>query len=111
MNEPLALIDLIRQEVDAAVDVILTAATAGLRELPGISKSETAAAERLERHLLQILESCAFQDLTGQRLQQLGALLNDGPSSAAPSDPLLNGPALQGQGLDQAAADRLFSGS
>lgn len=108
MSEALAILGLIRQEVEAAVDVILTAATAGLQELPAIRKSDAAAAESLERHLLQILESCAFQDLTGQRLEQLGVALDDGPSLSCPSDPLLNGPALQGQGLAQAEADRLL---
>lgn len=108
MGEPLAILGLIRQEVEAAVDVILTAAGAGLQELPAISKVDAAAAERLERHLLRILESCAFQDLTGQRLQQLGALFNGDLSASGPQDPLLNGPAPEGQGLDQAAADRLF---
>ncbi|WP_332656094.1 hypothetical protein [Brevundimonas sp.] len=108
MSEPLAILGLIRQEVEAAVDVILTAAGAGLQEMPAISKVDAAAAERLERHLLRILESCAFQDLTGQRLQQLCALFNDAPSTSRPQDPLLNGPAPEGYGLDQAAADRLF---
>lgn len=108
MDESLTILDLIRQEVEAAVDVILTAATTGLLELPAISKCDPAAAERLERHLLQILESCAFQDVTGQRLQQLEAMLGSGSSPAGQPDPLLNGPALQGQGLDQAAADRLL---
>lgn len=108
MGEPLAILGLIRQEVEAAVDVILTAAGAGLQEMPALRKVDAAAAERLERHLLRILESCAFQDLTGQRLQQLCALFNDAPSTSGPQDPLLNGPAPEGHGLDQAAADRLF---
>ena len=108
MNESLTTLGLIRQEMEAAVDVILTAATAGLQELPAISKYDPATAERLERHLLQILESCAFQDLTGQRLDQLAAMLASAPSPSSPPDPLLNGPAPHGQGLDQATADRLL---
>ncbi|MBA3050528.1 MAG: hypothetical protein KKG54_03795 [Alphaproteobacteria bacterium] len=108
MSEPLALLELIRQEIEAGVDVILTAATAGLQELAAISEGDAAMAGRLEAHLLQILEGCAFQDLTGQRLEQLGAMLGDQPSAGRRADPLLNGPALRGQGLDQTTADRLL---
>lgn len=108
MSDPQETLSVVRQEIETAVETILTAATAGLQELPAVSKCDAATAERLERHLLQILESCAFQDLTGQRLEQLGGALRGEPSPARQPDPLLNGPALHGQGLDQAAADRLF---
>lgn len=56
-----------------------------------------------------MLEACAFQDLNGQRLDLLAALLRD-EATVGISDPLLNGPASDGQGLDQDAADRLLSG-
>lgn len=108
MSDPQAILSLVRQEIETAVEAILTAATAGLQELPAISERDAAMAERLERHLLQILENCAFQDLTGQRLEQLAGALGTGPAPVPQSDPLLNGPAAHGQGLDQAAADRLF---
>ncbi|MDP3370162.1 MAG: hypothetical protein Q8R45_10650 [Brevundimonas sp.] len=108
MSDPQETLSVVRQEIETAVEAILTAATAGLRELPAISNCDTAAAERLERHLLQILESCAFQDLTGQRLTQLGGRLSGEASPDRQPDPLLNGPALQGQGLDQSTADRLL---
>ncbi|MFA4892511.1 hypothetical protein [Brevundimonas sp.] len=111
MSDPQETLSVVRQEIEAAVESILTAATAGLRELPAISTCDPATAERLERNLLQILESCAFQDLTGQRLEQLAAMLGDDPSPAGRPDPLLNGPALDGQGLDQATADRLLQES
>ncbi|MDI6623699.1 MAG: hypothetical protein QME55_03130 [Brevundimonas sp.] len=106
MGDPQEILSVVRQEIETAVEAILTATTAGLRELSTIS--DAAAAERLERHLMQILENCAFQDLTGQRLEQLRATLADGDATAARSDPLLNGPGLPQQGLDQAAADRLL---
>ncbi len=108
MSDPKAILSLVRQELETAVEAILTAATAGLHELPAISVHDGAAAERLERHLLRILESCAFQDLAGQRLEQLAGALGGEPPPVRQSDPLLNGPAPHGQGLDQAAADRLF---
>ncbi len=108
MTDPNEVLSVIRQEIETAVEAILTAATAGLRELPTVSGGDVAAAARLERHLLQILESCAFQDLTGQRLDQLAARPGGELSSAGRADPLLNGPGLPQQGLDQAAADRLM---
>lgn len=109
MNEPREIVVAIRQEVEAAVDVILTAATDGLQALSAMREGDAGAAKRLELGLLQILEACAFQDLTGQRLARLDDALETGPPPPRPADPLLNGPALGGQGLDQAAADRLLS--
>lgn len=108
MNEPREILVAIRQEVEVAVDAILTAATTGLHDLSAVREGDAAAAERLELGLLQILEACAFQDLTGQRLYQLGVVLGAQPPAPRPPDPLLNGPALEGQGLDQTAADRLL---
>jgi hypothetical protein len=116
MSDPLTIVSAVRLEIDTAVDAILTAATAGLQELPEISETNSASAERLQRHLLLILESCAVQDLAGQRLDQLCGMLEGTPSVACQPDPLqpdplLNGPALQGQGLDQAQTDSLLLGS
>lgn len=108
MSEPVAVLAQVRAEIEAAVDVILEAASGGLGDLRTASTGDAAAAARLETHLLRILEACAFQDLTGQRLDQLAAMLAPPPRPAAGADPLLNGPALDGQGLDQAAADRLL---
>ena len=109
MSDPREIVVAIRQEVEAAVDVILTAATEGLQALTAMRDGDAGAATRLEMGLLQILEACAFQDLTGQRLTRLDEALETGPPPPRPADPLLNGPALGGQGLDQAAADRLLS--
>lgn len=109
MVDPREIVGAIRQEVEAAVDVILTAATDGLDALPAIQAADPVAVARVERCLLNILEACAFQDLTGQRLASLDAALETRPSASGAADPLLNGPALDGQGLDQAAADRLLS--
>lgn len=108
MSEPLVVLTQIRAEIEAAADVFLEAAAAGLRELPAVSAGDAAAATRLEAHLLGILEGCAFQDLAGQRLDQLAGMIAPAPSAGSTTDPLLNGPALKGEGLDQEAADRLF---
>lgn len=108
MSDPREIVVAIRQEVESAVDVILTAASEGLHALSALRDGDAGAATRLELGLLQILEACAFQDLTGQRLARLDEALETGPPPR-PADPLLNGPARGGQGLDQAAADRLLS--
>jgi len=120
MGGPLEIIAAIRQEMEAAVDIILTAATDGLGAVSAMRDADAGAAHRLETGLLQILEACAFQDLTGQRLTSLADTLKG--AAAAPPIPtptpaptpaaasLLNGPTLSGQGLDQAAADRILSG-
>lgn len=109
MGAPREIIIAVRQEIEAAVDVILTAATDGLGHLSAFRAGDPGATERLEAGLLQILEACAFQDLTGQRLAILGDALESDPPPSRPADPLLNGPGLGDQGLDQAAADRLLS--
>lgn len=109
MQDAHVLLRVVRSEMATAAETLLGAATAGLQELPRISEVSPAAVETLRQHLLTILEACAFQDLTGQRLDQLGALLR-GKATVGISDPLLNGPAADGQGLDQDAADRLLSG-
>lgn len=108
MGESQVILGLIRQEIEEAVDGILTAATAGLQDLSAIRGTDPVVAGRLEGHLLQILESCAFQDLTGQRLDRLRAMIEIAPPTDSQTDSLLNGPAAPGQGLDQAAADRLM---
>lgn len=108
MNDPQVIVSAVRLEIETAVDAILTAAMDGLEQMPAISKYDVLAAEKLERNLLTILENCAFQDLTGQRLDQLRTMLGGASSTAGQSDPLLNGPALQGQGLDQTTTDGLL---
>jgi len=61
----------------------------------------------LRAELTAALEACAFHDLAGQRLAVFAAGLM-GPAKEV-DDPLLNGPADRGWGLDQAAIDRLLS--
>lgn len=105
--DPKAIIAAIRSEVETGVDQVLNATEACLREMTGVRGGSAEAIDRLEQGLCLIMEACAFQDLTGQRLSVLGGLIDPAPR-AATSDPLLNGPALTG-GLDQTAADRLLT--
>lgn len=109
-DEAREVIGLIRADIEQAADAMLAAAEMGLSDIAAVRDGQTAALDRIERTLCAILEACAFQDLAGQRLSRLEGLIADvsiGPGPAG--DPLLNGPAAPGQGLDQAAADALLN--
>lgn len=99
----------IRREVEQAADMVLSAADRCLRELPAARNGQAEAFDKIEQTLCAILEACAFQDLTGQRLSKLEAMMESVATQSVAGDPLLNGPALEGQGLDQDAADRLLN--
>lgn len=105
--EPLDVLAAVRSEVEAGVDRVLTEVETCLAALAEARAGTAGALDRLEAGLCAIMEACAFQDLTGQRLTVLAELI--GPDGArTPQHALLNGPALAG-GLDQAAADHLMS--
>lgn len=103
------IITAIRADIDLAGDTLLAAAERGLREVGAVRAGDTLALDRLEEMLCAILEACAFQDLAGQRLSNLEVAVGDGGVLPEGADPLLNGPAAQGMGLDQAAADALMA--
>lgn len=96
-------IDALRGETEAAATQILDAAAVGLQLLA--TDPTPAVVDRVREALRAITAACAFEDLAGQRLSRLRALLE----GSLEADPLLNGPALPGSGLDQAAADALFA--
>lgn len=102
------LLAAIRADISLAADSLLSAAEMGLREVQAAREGQTAALDRLEQVLCALLEACAFQDLAGQRLSKLEACID--LTARSSDDPLLNGPALQGQGLDQSAIDALMGG-
>lgn len=105
------LISTIRAEIDQAADVILIASERGLHEIAAARGGEAEALESLHGIFCAMLEACAFQDLIGQRLSRLEGMLSATPLRAATDDPLLNGPAAPGKGLDQTAADALMGGA
>jgi hypothetical protein len=107
-DEAREIIRTIRSEVEQAADVMLSAAEKGLRDLNTARGGQAAAFDSLERTLLAVLEACAFQDITGQRLSKLDAMIGAAPIGSGGGGVLLNGPALPGQDLDQAAADALM---
>lgn len=109
-SEAREVIALIRADIEQAADAMLAAAEMGLGDVGAAREGQTAALDRVERTLCAILEACAFQDLAGQRLSRLESLIATTEFGPAPEhDPLLNGPAAPGQGLDQDAADALFN--
>lgn len=79
---------------------------------------------------MRIFEACSFQDITGQRITKVvrtltyiedrlstlqnawGPDIEDKPAEAPDEDAaLLNGPALDGEGIDQGSVDDLLSGA
>lgn len=94
---------------------------------------EEAYCEAMEMRATEIYTACSFQDITGQRttkvvrvLQMLDTRINtmaelwggvtpasttDTPDDAGDCDQaLLNGPALEGEGMDQDDVDRMMAG-
>lgn len=102
------LIAVIRAEIEDATDAILSAAEAALDKVAAARKGSGEALDEVERLICSMLEACAFQDLTGQRLSQLSSMVGR-KGEPADSDGLLNGPAMPGAGLDQAEADRIMN--
>lgn len=112
MSEPEAfgvIVAEIRQELAAAAETLMGVYEAGVRDLARVRDGDDAALSRMEGSLSALLEVCAFEDLIGQRLTQLQSLPASASTACSGDDALLNGPARQGQGLDQAAADAVFA--
>jgi hypothetical protein len=111
MGDPEAhrALDAIRAEIDGAAEIILRETEGALRCLAGARRGADAALDELEGSLGTILQACVFHDIIGQRLAELRRML-DGSGAPGARDPLLNGPALPGEGLDQAAIDALLQG-
>lgn len=101
-----AEVEAARVEIAMAADDILRAVDLGLAQARAARQGDPAALAALDGALCAVLQACAFQDLTGQRLAKALRLLDGG---AADEGGLLNGPQLHGAGLDQAAADALFA--
>lgn len=99
-----AIIDDIRSDLQEAAARILSQTFAGMDLIRHPAPDTTA----LEAVFVALMEASCFQDITGQRLDQLEALLT-GRIEVRPHADLLNGPAPDRTGLDQAAADLLFA--
>jgi chemotaxis regulatin CheY-phosphate phosphatase CheZ len=124
-------LDAIVQQTEEATNTIMESAETimdALGEEDIKSKSDDMMAA-----VMNIFEACSFQDITGQRISKVVNTLQhierrvadiadlmgitDEHISAAKSrdiadddtDPLLKGPALEGEGIDQAEVDKMLS--
>lgn len=109
MSAALDLIDLVRSEVAQAVDAVLSGVEESLADLAEARRGDAGALDRIELALMTVLAACSVQDITGQRLSTLSAMIATNVTGSIPDGGLLNGPALPDQGLDQNAADRLLA--
>ncbi len=98
----------------------------------GVENQQASLDEVIER-VGNVIVSCSFQDITGQRISKVIKALRyvedkvnslvsmwgqdqiaqekvEGAPKPTGEAALLSGPALPGQGLDQSAADKLFAG-
>ena len=99
-----AIINDIRIELQEAAAHILSQTFAGM----DLMRHPVVDTTALEAVFVALMEASCFQDITGQRLDQLEDLLT-GRIEVRPHGDLLNGPATNNTGLDQTAADLLFA--
>lgn len=123
-------LDAIVRQTEEATNTIMTSAEAIMNADP----ADVAAFQgTVEQNILKIFEACSFQDITGQRiskvvqtlayvetrineLRNLLGITDDeiaqardaAASEDPPRDPLLSGPALEGEGIDQRGVDALM---
>jgi hypothetical protein len=132
-------LDSIVTQTEAATTEILGAAEK-LQEIAFVlrdARVEAEACDAIDQLIMQIYTACSFQDLTGQRTQKVVHVLrflesrinsmieiwgldDEQPDRESampvrvderPDAHLLNGPALDGEGIDQSRIDDLMSGS
>lgn len=120
-------LDAIVQSTEEATNTIMEAA----EEIMSIEAADAAAyGEAAGAACMRIFEACSFQDITGQRISKVVSTLKhieahiekmrdvwgvtkDHESASAGTEPetLLNGPALDGEGIDQDQVDDLIGGA
>jgi chemotaxis regulatin CheY-phosphate phosphatase CheZ len=123
-------IDAVVKMTDEAAETIMATA----EEIMGCEDiGEEVLAKTVRPACMRIIEACSFQDITGQRISKvLKTLLtieehfarlqaawdvsddelkkanSNGAGEGKTDDELLNGPALEGEGIDQNQVDALF---
>lgn len=132
IDEATEELDAIVDATEAATSEILTAAEAiqdatdALRAAPG----EMAPLDKLDAQVIDVFTACSFQDITGQRIRKVVQVLryletrlnamiqiwSDAgetapapPADTRPDAHLLNGPARDGEGMDQSDVDDLIA--
>ena len=99
----LAEIEALRSALGQACDALMAKIEIGL----SLAADPSADIHTASGVFSDMLSLCSFQDLAGQRLTRLAALISDAPADTRPDAHLLNGPA-DTAGLSQGAADALF---
>lgn len=100
----------IRQELATATEVLMAVYELGVRDVALARAGDGDALSRIEGGLLSVLETCAFEDLIGQRLTQLFSASALATPSGSETEGFECGPARRGQGLDQEGTDAWLSG-
>lgn len=128
-EEAASELDAIVQATEAATSSILEAAermdgiATRVAALDGGGPEALAESDTIGELTAEIFTACSFQDITGQRIGKVVRVVKEleatlaamtggkasGPAAdARPDAHLLNGPARDGEGVDQAAVDALF---
>ncbi|PCI33433.1 MAG: hypothetical protein COB54_03780 [Alphaproteobacteria bacterium] len=123
-------LEAIVQQTESATNTIMESAEQIMDADPSDAEAYTTT---VNDAVMQIFEACSFQDITGQRIskvvstlqhveERVAKLVNilgvmDGDQTEAKPEEevdedkaLLNGPALEGEGIDQAEIDKLLNG-
>ena len=120
------------KELDAIVEATENATNQIMTATESIMSAKVTDADVVNDACMQIFEACSFQDITGQRISKVVATLNyieeymtrltkawghkaDSPDNVGDRDEtmdeeahLLDGPALNGEGVDQGFIDNIF---
>lgn len=122
-------LDAIVRQTEEATNTIMTSAETIMNADPA---DVAAFQSTVEQNILKIFEACSFQDITGQRISKVVQTLayvegrinelrnllgitdeeiasaREQSAAAGPRDPLLSGPSLEGEGIDQDGVDALM---
>ena len=131
VDEATGELDAIVEATETATSTILEAAehmdtvAADVAALDDGSAKAMAQSEKIGELTAEIFTACSFQDITGQRISKVVAVLKEleqrtadllgddaiqsTPKSTDPDAHLLNGPAAAGEGVDQDAVDAMFA--
>jgi chemotaxis protein CheZ len=122
------------KELDAIVEATESATNQIMEAAEKILSAKVTDANVVNDACMEIFEACSFQDITGQRISKVVSTLEyietyldklttawghdekseTGPDEVDPEDEeaaLLNGPALEGEGVNQDYVDDMFSDS
>jgi len=128
VDEATGELDAIVEATEGATSSILEAAekmdeiATRVAGLDGGSDAALAESETIGELTAEIFTACSFQDITGQRISKVVAVLKELEARTAellgdyspdedtrPDAHLLNGPAAEGEGIDQDAVDAMFA--